>query len=173
MGARNVSACFAVWPHLPHAAFRLLVGMALTALDNPSSDGRPPRVYFGGEDGMTELLGGGRSAVYRALATLREAGAVDVLDAGRSGHRAVYKLRLDVIPSSSSVPEVGPTSVPEVGRRASRKRDAERPASGTPRTDQGSDQESRLGKTSPNATHSPAAVDNARVIYLPTRSATR
>jgi len=37
MGARNVSAAFAMWAHLDHAPFRVLVGMALMSLDQTST----------------------------------------------------------------------------------------------------------------------------------------
>lgn len=169
MGALNVSACFASWGHLPHPAFRLLVGMALTALDRESAAGRPPRLYFGGEDAMCELIGGSSSALYRALATLRKEGAIEVADAGRSGHRAVYKLHLDAFESASSLPEVGGESVPEVGGTASRKRKAQPPASGTPRTYLGEHHEAPEGPTPSPEVVSPGPVDN--VVYLRRRTA--
>lgn len=96
MGARLVAAAFVLWPHLPHAQFRMLTGMALRALDPPGKDGRPPMLYFDGEDGLVDLLGRSRSQAYDVLAALRKAGAVSVVEAGRSRHRAVYKLALDV-----------------------------------------------------------------------------
>lgn len=105
MGARNVAAAFARWGDLPHSQFRLLVGMAFTALDAPSKEGRPARVYFGGEEALVELLGRSRSQMYETLSGLKNAGAVDVLDSGRSRHRAVYKLNLDTLPTEGQGPE--------------------------------------------------------------------
>lgn len=95
MGVRNVSACYAMWPQLPHAAFRVLVGMALQSLDASENQKRPPRIWFGGQDALIEMAGGSRATAYRALSTLREAGAIEQLEAGRFAHRAVYKLALD------------------------------------------------------------------------------
>lgn len=164
MGARNVSAAFAMWARLDHAPFRLLVGMALQSLDQASPEGRPARVYFGGEDALVELLGRSRAAAYRALATLKKEGAVEVMDAGRSGHRAVYKLRLDPLAVRPSVAptetQKGRTERDEKGRT---QRDRRVAVSETPRNHLGGHEESREGDTSPEVTTSPAAappVDN-------------
>jgi len=148
MGARNVSAVFALWPTLPPLPKVLLLGMALQSLDTPSADGRPARVFFGGQDALVEFTGRSRTAAYRALKALRESGAVEVLDAGRNGHRAVYKLALDPLAEgsqfrdASTLDEEEPASrnrdakgsrnrdgrVPESGRKG--------PESGTPRKDE-------------------------------------
>lgn len=95
MGARNVAACYAMWGSLPHGAFRLLAGMALQSLDEDTKQGRPARVWFGGEATLIEMIGGSRPTAYRALNALKEAGAVVCLEPGRFSHRAVYKLMLD------------------------------------------------------------------------------
>lgn len=100
MGARNVSAAFAMWSHLPHGAFRLLVGMALQSLDESGKNDRPPRVWYGGERAMVEMLGRSRSVAYDALAALKEAGAVTQLEDGRHGHRASFQLALDPLKGS-------------------------------------------------------------------------
>lgn len=100
MGARNVSAAYAMWGHLPHGAFRLLTGMALQSLDDTGKDGRPPRLWFGGEAAMIELVGRSRGVAYDALAVLKKAGAVAQIDDGRHGHRASFELALD--PSKAS-----------------------------------------------------------------------
>jgi len=167
MGARNVSAAFAMWAHLDHAPFRVLVGMALMSLDQTSAEGRPARVYFGGEDAMVELLGRSRAAAYRALATLKKAGAVEVVDAGRSGHRAVYKLRLDPLAAPVSVAltetQKGRTERDKKGRT---ERDGRVALSETPRNHLGGTDESRPGETSPPAVVSPAPdvpVDNPEI----------
>jgi hypothetical protein len=96
MGARNVSAAYLTWPHLSHAAFRLLAGLALHALDSASDD-RPARRAFLGEGEMVSLLGRSRTVMYAALTELREAGAVTVVRQGGRGGRAEYDLHLDVM----------------------------------------------------------------------------
>lgn len=177
MGARNVSACFTLWAHLDHAPFRVLVGMALQSLDQPSAEGRPARVYFGGEDALVELLGRSRSAAYRALGALRKAGAVDLMDAGRSKHRAVYKLHLDPLAFPASVAvsatQKGRTERDEKGRTERDKRVA---LSATPRSTEEGTEESREGETSPPAVVSPAPsppVDNSAEGEMTTEQANR
>lgn len=108
MGAKNVSACYVLWGHLDHAPFRLLVGMALQSLDHQGKTGRPARIWFGGQDALVDMLGRSRTQAYEALKKLKDAGAVEVIDAGRVDHRAVYKLVLDPL-AVSGLP--GPTSV--------------------------------------------------------------
>lgn len=72
MGARNVSAAFAMYPDLAPLPKLLLVWMALKSLDSKSKDGRPPRVYYDGEESLIEAAGRSRSQVYAALAVRRE-----------------------------------------------------------------------------------------------------
>lgn len=181
MGARNVSACYAMWAHLDHAPFRLLAGMALQTLDAKSEEGRPPRTWFGGEEGLVELMGRSRSAAYRALGALRKAGAVEVLDAGRNDHRAVYRLHLDpsasvavsetqqpVDNSGDGTSETGGSVAPTATRKGRTQRDGKgrtqrdsRVAlSATPRNHQGGTEESREGDISSKVPVSPAAVDD-------------
>ena len=163
MGARNVAAAFAMWGHLDHGPFRLLVGMALVALDTPTKEGRPARVYFGGEQGMVDLYGREGSAVYNALSALRKARAVEVMEKGRNGHRAVYKLNLDPFPggpkASSQVsqdeqPWAGKASremtpKPHVsGNEASREPKRSLTQTGPLGTTRGSTRKSPLGETS-------------------------
>ncbi len=177
MGARNVSAAFAMWAHLDHAPFRVLVGMALQSLDQPSAEGRPARVYFGGEDALVELLGRSRSAAYKALGALRKAGAIEVMDVGRKGHRAVYKLALDPLNAAHSV-AVTETSKGRGNRdgKGRGNRDRRVAVNETPRsTEEGTD-ESRPGETSPPAVTSPGPdgpVDNSGDEQIDTETANR
>lgn len=171
MGARNVSAAFLLWPHLPHGAFRLLVGMALQSLDQPSKEGRPARVYYGGEVAMVEAFGRSRRSMYQALETLRKEGAVEVLDSGRHGHRAVYRLALDPLTvaakGADSRTHKGADSRTE-GCENSHVKGAD---SRTPRNHLGGHEESREGDTSPEVTTSPAAgppVDNPEIDAMDT-----
>jgi hypothetical protein len=173
MGARNVSACFTLWPHLPHGPFRLLVGMALQSLDAPSKEGRPARVFFGGEDALVDFLGEShRATAYRALSALREAGAIEVLDHGRQGHRAVYKLALTPMESAEEGSQNRDAKAEVQGRRnATRKGrksategsqncDVKGRTSATPRKDEGSHKESREGDISPKVPVSLGADDD-------------
>ena len=166
MGARNVGSAFAMWAHLPHAPFRLLVGMALQSLDATTSDGRPARIYFGGEDGMVDILGRSRSQMYETLARLREAGAVTILEAGRSRHRAVYRLNLDPFQGPEK-PDAEVSRKP--GRQASRKpghTGSRKP--GPLGSTQGTTEKSRPGETPPpKVTHQceTTAVDNGDIDY--------
>lgn len=95
MGARNVSAVFAMWPDIPTGPKLLLVWMALQSLDSTSPAGRPARVYFGGETAMQQALCCPRRQVYRHLAHLVQKGAVQRVERGQPGQRAVYRLALD------------------------------------------------------------------------------
>lgn len=129
MGARLVSLALARWTHVSDRAFRLLVRMALTALDEPSP-GAPACVYFGGRDLLAMTLrneGGNPQTRYRAvkrlLAELVEAGAIERAQPGRAGQNAVYRLTLDgvraidILPSTPAT-QGGPVSPPEGGLSA-------------------------------------------------------
>lgn len=105
MGARLVSAVYAMYPGLPHRAKHAAVLMALTALDDPHDD-RPAGRYFAGPDPIADGLGFRRDEegqhtratlriVGRVLAELYEAGVYEVASHGRNGWRAVYDLNLD------------------------------------------------------------------------------
>lgn len=101
MGANLVTQVLAHWTNLSDRAFRVLVRMAVTALDTPSK-GRPAAVYHGGRELLAMSLRGEKGtertryrAVARAVAELTEAGAIDHLATGWAGQNAVYKLTLD------------------------------------------------------------------------------
>jgi len=78
VGARNVGAAIAMYPQLEHRAMRLLLGMALTALDTPTAL-RPAQRYFGGRDALADILG------YRLAA------APDESDAARRARKSAYE----------------------------------------------------------------------------------
>lgn len=154
MGARNVSAAYVMWPHLPHRAFRLLAGMANTALDD-DVDGRPARRYFGGERSMAELIGevpadaDRNASIFRsARAALRElidAGAIVRLTTGRRGSRAEFTLNLDPLTAATKRERQIPASAgmprsPTAGTSRSRAGGTSRSHPGTtPRTTEESD----------------------------------
>jgi hypothetical protein len=101
MGANLVTQVLAHWTNLSDRAFRVLVRMAVTALDTPSK-GRPAAVYHGGRELLAMSLRGDGGTIrtrYRtvakAVAELTEAGAIDHLATGWAGQNAVYKLTLD------------------------------------------------------------------------------
>lgn len=103
MGLRNVSAVYAMWPDLAPLPKVLLVWMALKALDPPGGkDGRPPFLYFDGEASLIAAGGRSRAATYKAVKVLREAGAIEVVEAGRLRHQAVYRLHLDALAGQGS-----------------------------------------------------------------------
>jgi hypothetical protein len=129
MGASLVGAVLARWTHVSDTAFRILTRMALTALDNPSADGKKPAAtYWGGRDllamtlrrswpeGDDEKAQNARKNIHRdvrrAIHELVKEGAVEIVDTGRAvrqGHRQVYRLHL--LPGFQE----GVTSPPEEG----------------------------------------------------------
>lgn len=182
MGARNVSAVFAMYPDLPPLPKLLLVWMALKSLDTQGKDGRPPRVFYDGEDSLIEAVGRSRSQVYAALKVLRsdDVKAVEVLVPGRLKFRAVYKLRLDPMERGGrqvpSVRKTGPKSVRETGRNWVRESGIEGPENRTPKNHVGGTEESRGGDKSRPAVVSPAPdapVDNPEFDEMTTEQANR
>lgn len=102
MGARLVTLVLARWTHVSDRAFRLLVRMAHTALDEPGAGGAPAGVYFGGRELLALTLraqGGSTQTRYRevrtVLAELADAGAIERVHDGRPGSRAAYRLSLN------------------------------------------------------------------------------
>ncbi|MEU5945113.1 hypothetical protein ABZ793_06070 [Micromonospora sp. NPDC047465] len=101
MGARLVSLVLARWSHLPDRAFRVVVRMALTALDE-ATDKVPAATYFGGRDPLIAVLrnerGGDRDTadrtLKRAIGDLIKDTAIERVSAGRAGKNAVYRLTL-------------------------------------------------------------------------------
>ncbi|MBM0275350.1 hypothetical protein [Micromonospora tarensis] len=110
MGARLVSLVLARWTHLPDRAFRVVVKMAHTALDEPS-EGKPAAIYFAGRDPLIAVLrserGGDRDTLdrtlKRAIGDLIKDMAVERVSAGRAGSNAVYRLTLLNTPASIGV----------------------------------------------------------------------
>lgn len=137
MGASLIGAVFARWTHVSDTAFRVLTRMALTALDNPSADGKKPAAtYWGGRDllamslrrpwptGDDEKSANARKNIHRdvrrALGELAKEGAIEIVDTGRAvrqGNRQVYRLCL--LPGcqegTTPPPEEGSTSPPREG----------------------------------------------------------
>jgi hypothetical protein len=101
MGATLVTQVLVHWTHVTDRAFRVLVRMAVTALDTPSN-GKPAGVYHAGREllAMTFRSEKGSDetryrAVKRALAELSREGAIQHVQQGWAGHNAVYRLTLE------------------------------------------------------------------------------
>lgn len=107
MGANLVTQVLAHWTHVSDRAFRVLVRMAVTALDNPTPK-QPAAIYRAGRELLAMSLRSEGSAetryraVKRAVAELTEAGAIEHLATGWAGQNAVYRLTLD---RSNSTPK--------------------------------------------------------------------
>jgi hypothetical protein len=128
MGASLVVQVLASWSHLSDRAFRVLVRMAVTALDKPQN-GQPANIYRAGRDLLAMTLRSEGSAetryraVKRAVAELTEAGAIEHVKTGWAGQNAVYRLTLDRskpirMGGCNDHPMGGPTDPPMGGRSA-------------------------------------------------------
>lgn len=113
MGANLVAQVLTRWTHVSDRAFRVLVRMALTALDKPKDDA-PAATYFAGRELLAMTLrteGGTEQSRYRAvakvIAELIEARAIERTDSGRTGHNAVYRLTLGATESAAETPDQG------------------------------------------------------------------
>jgi len=100
MGAHLVAEVLARWTDVSDRAFRILVRMAVTALDKPQN-GQPACIYRGGRELLAMSLrsekGSARTrnrAVAKAVAELTELGAIEHLVTGWAGQNAVYRLTL-------------------------------------------------------------------------------
>lgn len=98
MGAALAVRVYVQWKHLPDRPFRVLVRMALMALDDD-----PDPKYFGGRELLIDALGldpakgtSGRMAT-RAVSDLVKAGAIERTKSG--GRRMEYTLTLDRKPA--------------------------------------------------------------------------
>lgn len=130
MGANLVTQVLAHWTHVSDRAFRVLVRMAVTALDSPSK-GQSAGIYHGGRELLAMSLRSEKGsaetryrAVKRAIAELTEAGAIEHLATGWAGQNAVYRLTLkrsesppdaDEMGGLIGPPKGGPTSPPMGG----------------------------------------------------------
>lgn len=132
MGATLVTQVLAYWTDVSEPAFRILVRMAVTALDTPR-DGKPAAVYHGGRELLAMTFrsqkGSERTrnrAVAKAIAELTQLGAIEHLATGWAGQRAVYKLTLDRAEQArmggpTDHPVGGPTDHPMGGLSATKR----------------------------------------------------
>jgi hypothetical protein len=120
MGASLVVQVLANWSHLSDRAFRVLVRMAVTALDKPQN-GQPANIYRAGRDLLAMGLRSEGSAetryraVKRAVAELTDAGAIEHLATGWAGQNAVYRLSLERSKPAAEPSRMGGSSDPPVG----------------------------------------------------------
>jgi hypothetical protein len=113
MGARLVGEVSDHWGHLPAGPYKLLMRMAVSALDTPGKDGRPARIYWKGWADLAVALGRKipdeddtspeavtrratiKSEVKRHTNALIKLGAVErAVDNPGRGTRQVWKLKL-------------------------------------------------------------------------------
>lgn len=132
MGATLVTQVLAYWTDVSDPAFRILVRMAVTALDTPVN-GKPACIYHAGREllamSFRSQKGTARTrnrAVAKAIAELTEAGAIEHLLTGWAGQRAVYKLTLDRAEKAgmgglTDHPVGGPTNHPMGGLSATKR----------------------------------------------------
>lgn len=113
MGATLVGLALAHWTHVSDRAFRVLIRMALTALDEPKGD-RPAATYFAGRELLATALRSEKASersrnrtVALVVAELLEVGAIERADSGRTGHNAVYRLTLDTVKAARKDPDQG------------------------------------------------------------------
>ncbi|MBB5868561.1 hypothetical protein F4553_001940 [Allocatelliglobosispora scoriae] len=105
MGARLVTEALMSWTHLTDRAFRVLIRMAHTALDN-NAPTTPAGRYFGGHDLLATVIAPGGTpqsrlkTVQRAVAELIRQGAVHRVNTARAGSNQVYQLTLDRRPGT-------------------------------------------------------------------------
>lgn len=120
MGANLVTQVLAHWTHVSDRAFRVLVRMAVTALDNPTPK-QPANIYRAGRDLLAMTLRSEGSvetryrAVKRAVAELTEAGAIEHVATGWAGQNAVYRLTLDRSKTTTDSARMGGSYDPPEG----------------------------------------------------------
>lgn len=112
MGATLVAQVLSDWSWLPDRAFRVLVRMALTALDRPRGE-TPAATYFGGHELLALTLRSGsrggtaktvKREVREAVQICVSAGAVRRIGEARAGHNGTYRLTLDAPPGVDRAP---------------------------------------------------------------------
>jgi hypothetical protein len=176
MGAQLVAQALAYWADLPDRQFRILVRMALTALDSPD-DGKAAATYFGGHELLARALGcpypdgdsdearKARATVLRhvrgEVAALRKAGACTVVDTGRAvrhGHSQTYLLTLG--PPDRAGPHETSSAGPHRTSSAGPKHAIEQVLTGPPRNQEEPSQER---SQEPSSAHARAGEDGAAV----------
>lgn len=188
MGVELVKVVSARHGNLPGNAYKVLVRMALMALDRPSAEGRPAALYFGGWEPLALAMGWNVPERSDDPATVRRrrklknyvTAALEVLaeehrliekleKKARMGTRQVYRLTLAPAAGTQKVgptwdPESGSQWTPESGSQVGPKNwDGWDPESGAPRKDQGGTEDLLQDSTtsSPLSPHGDAREDAA------------
>ena len=123
MGIQLVGRALVHWaPHISDRAFRVLIRMACTALDQ-EKDGQPPNIFFGGRDLLAMSFRAERGGtdesthrtVRRAVVELVDVGAIERVVEAKRGTNGVYRLLLDAVPKTSGLrtPESGIKRTPD------------------------------------------------------------
>jgi hypothetical protein len=112
MGIQLANVVSVTWAHLPERQYKILMRMALTALDSPNERGQPPRVFWGGweplslalardvpdEDDPRDEAQKRRRRLCREVSeitsALVSAGAIKPQEWARKGHQQTWKLTL-------------------------------------------------------------------------------
>lgn len=117
MGIELAGIVSAKYGHIPAGPYKILMRMAITALDKPNAKGQPPRLYWGGWEDLAIALGRDvppplatiekhhettrrrkviRNEVIRYTTYLTTIGAVEkAVDNPRVGYQQEWKLTLD------------------------------------------------------------------------------
>ena len=114
MGVRlAVLAAQPAWGNLDYAARSILLIMSLTARDSPTPN-TPAATYWGGHEYLATALRGNAEpaalqVVKRAIRELRQAGAIELVEAAHRGRQAVYRVTVkepnqDMLPVDNVVP---------------------------------------------------------------------
>lgn len=181
MGAELVGQVLAHWTHVSDRAFRVLVRMALTALDKPNK-GRPAAVYHGGRELLAMSLRSEKGtnetryrAVKRALSELAEAGAIQHLQAGWSGQNSVYRITVErrSMGGPTSPPVGGPTSPPKGGPLGPEKGGPTSPPKEPRGTNRGAREEQVVDLQTPSHPPHATETDQENVIPFPSSKTDR
>lgn len=140
MGAGNVKLVFARWGDLPGNAFRALIFMAVTSMDEDD-----PPLFWGGRESLAVALGrtvpdsdldddesrlereATFKAVKRTVQDLAKAGAITTVNVARPGRNAVYALNLSRKTGDENRPPTGDGNCPERGTETVRSGDGNCP----------------------------------------------
>jgi hypothetical protein len=135
MGIKLVNGVLANHAGLSDRAFRVLIRMCATALDEPSKKNQPPFLYWGGWELLAMALARdvppadahdpasrkarerAKETVRRAVAELVKAKLVDPLGSPCTGSRQTYRLHIAGVShqSAASVDEIGGNEVGQTG----------------------------------------------------------
>jgi hypothetical protein len=141
MGAAHVAMVYTSWSHLPDRPFRALVYMALQAKDSHTD----PQ-FWGGRESLCQCLGldpdaePDRHKVKRAVRTLTDTGALEIVYHGHAGKRTVYRINV-LQKEATQRPPVPTPDGPQRGPLGDRMGAIQRPKGGQPKAPLGEQRE--------------------------------